>query len=741
MQKYADVVLDRKGNVVQGARVLVKTTAGANAALFSDNGITPMSNPVITDNLGRFAFYAENGRYNLQVYIGSVLFSVSNDILLEDPLDETPEVIDGGTIKNVALKNVTVDGFPWDGGIAPRVSALEAMASSGSVSAVTTEDYAIVSYFAQEADGSRMPSANCYVYEPDTETLVTTLQDASGGALANPFTAGGNGLVQFAAPNGRYDLRVVKGARDYRVRVQCNDVAGNVMAADLASAEGSKTVGHQDPYAPAYLKTVSDLLNGEDVSALRGIPKTEWDAIANRTTTLDVTSHIQALINEFGNAKKVGGIVLPYGALVINGLILNQRGLRVRGANKTMTHIYPTTGSNTFIIGENRIEVSDMWIRPRTYAQGTQSSIVCTPFKTQNVGGVNAALDELNLHDVICEDLIGPALEIVSPLRESHIYQNRFIGMSDKAAGKGVIYGNLNAAFADNSNYIWLRNNVFYRFGAPALDLRGAGIGSKNYYDNWRISKNLFHNQLLDITLRPGGNAVVAEPTNTLFLQSGDLMYFEENTVTSFHSDYKGLLVETPNAAAEKNGRIIVKSGSVTGDDTVTGTNNGIAIHVKDAFATEVQGVGIRAGFQTVDIKVENTGAYAYTSRVDVSRNMSQNQFDVVVQLPATFKGVSQRAQDLTAVTASIGTVTITDVLKVKRSGRTVLSAGATTAVVTFASLGLPNMPNGNYDVYTQTVDQNLASWKSAGTASGFTINLASNPGTRTVAWLVNDPN
>jgi hypothetical protein len=110
MQKYADVVLDRKGNVVPGATVRVNTSAGAEAVLYAANGSSPISNPVITDNLGCFAFYAVNGRYNLQVYIGSALFTVSNDFLLEDPQDETPEVIKNGIIKDSALTNVTIDG-------------------------------------------------------------------------------------------------------------------------------------------------------------------------------------------------------------------------------------------------------------------------------------------------------------------------------------------------------------------------------------------------------------------------------------------------------------------------------------------------------------------------------------------------------------------------------------------------------------------------------------------------------
>lgn len=92
MQKYADVVLDRKGNVVPGAFVRVKTSANVDAVLYSDNGINPMPNPVVTDNLGGFSFYAANGRYNLLVYIGAALYTVSDDILMDDPADITTNV-------------------------------------------------------------------------------------------------------------------------------------------------------------------------------------------------------------------------------------------------------------------------------------------------------------------------------------------------------------------------------------------------------------------------------------------------------------------------------------------------------------------------------------------------------------------------------------------------------------------------------------------------------------------------
>lgn len=97
-------------------------------------------------------------------------------------------------------------------------------------------------FFAQDDQGNLLGGATCYLYVRGTENLATGLQAANGTALANPFTADATGLIQFAAPNGLYDLRVVKGARDYRVRVQCLDVEESVAEAEAAAnrAEGAR---------------------------------------------------------------------------------------------------------------------------------------------------------------------------------------------------------------------------------------------------------------------------------------------------------------------------------------------------------------------------------------------------------------------------------------------------------------------------------------------------------------------
>lgn len=97
-------------------------------------------------------------------------------------------------------------------------------------------------YFAQDDQGNKIAGATCYLYQRGTESLVLGLRKANGVFLNNPFTADENGFVQFAAPNGLFDLRIVGGNRDYRLQLQFNDVAADLAAANSAAAraEGAR---------------------------------------------------------------------------------------------------------------------------------------------------------------------------------------------------------------------------------------------------------------------------------------------------------------------------------------------------------------------------------------------------------------------------------------------------------------------------------------------------------------------
>lgn len=84
MQKYQNNVTNNFGVPIQGASVLVTTyPAGATATIYSDNGVTTQPNPMTTNNLGFFAFYAADGHYSLQITGAGILPLNITDILLQ----------------------------------------------------------------------------------------------------------------------------------------------------------------------------------------------------------------------------------------------------------------------------------------------------------------------------------------------------------------------------------------------------------------------------------------------------------------------------------------------------------------------------------------------------------------------------------------------------------------------------------------------------------------------------------
>jgi len=88
MQKYQDVVSKPNGDIVVGASVLVQTyPAGVTSTIYSDDGVTAATNPLTTDSLGGFAFYAPNGRYQLVISGAGITQRTVTDVLLEDITD------------------------------------------------------------------------------------------------------------------------------------------------------------------------------------------------------------------------------------------------------------------------------------------------------------------------------------------------------------------------------------------------------------------------------------------------------------------------------------------------------------------------------------------------------------------------------------------------------------------------------------------------------------------------------
>lgn len=89
-------------------------------------------------------------------------------------------------------------------------------------------------FFVQDDQGNKLPGAQCYLYQRGSESPASGAVKANGGPLGFPFTADHDGLVQLAAPNGLYDLRVTGEGRDYRILLQFNDVSESIESAQAA---------------------------------------------------------------------------------------------------------------------------------------------------------------------------------------------------------------------------------------------------------------------------------------------------------------------------------------------------------------------------------------------------------------------------------------------------------------------------------------------------------------------------
>lgn len=87
MQKYINNVSSRNGVAVNGAVVTVTTLGGVSATIYTDNGVTIRTTPLITNANGYFEFYAADGRYTLTISSPSLVPTPFVDIILFDPVN------------------------------------------------------------------------------------------------------------------------------------------------------------------------------------------------------------------------------------------------------------------------------------------------------------------------------------------------------------------------------------------------------------------------------------------------------------------------------------------------------------------------------------------------------------------------------------------------------------------------------------------------------------------------------
>lgn len=208
-------------------------------------------------------------------------------------------------------------------------------------------------YFAQDAEGNAQPNATCYLYNADTTNLANGLVDANNQPLTNPFVSNDYGLIQFKAPNGLYDLRVISGVRDYKIRVQAADaseliggIADAVAAAAVATAAADNATSKSQIATDSAANAVDarDAAESYAINALSSVGQTQTFAIQAQQAVVDAEAVL---------VSKVDKSYMPIDprnlGLDVTGVVDVAVGLNTmfNGGNK---HIH-ITGPATYLIG------------------------------------------------------------------------------------------------------------------------------------------------------------------------------------------------------------------------------------------------------------------------------------------------------------------------------------------------------------------------------------------------------
>lgn len=104
MRQYIDTLQDVQGNALVGATVLVQNyIGGANASIFSDNGLTPIVTSTVTTGAdGQFNFFAADGDYNLVMSKNATIFKTQSPVSLFDGAAQVTAA-DSGAVNAYAI--------------------------------------------------------------------------------------------------------------------------------------------------------------------------------------------------------------------------------------------------------------------------------------------------------------------------------------------------------------------------------------------------------------------------------------------------------------------------------------------------------------------------------------------------------------------------------------------------------------------------------------------------------------
>lgn len=233
MQKYQNNIAGRNGDVVTGASVLIAPAGSVTpSTIYSDNGVTPIANPLTTDVNGYFEFYVADGTYDIRVN-GSAAYT---DVLIVDalsglngrPTTSDLAASDGGTKIGTPTGTVqdALDVRPTADELAaaatvPLMAFTAAESQSIFDNALPMQSYTALRAYTGRAVGVRITAAGVAgVFQRDASDATsadnggTIIADASGRRWKRLF-GGAVSVAWFGAKDSVESSDAIQAAFDY----------------------------------------------------------------------------------------------------------------------------------------------------------------------------------------------------------------------------------------------------------------------------------------------------------------------------------------------------------------------------------------------------------------------------------------------------------------------------------------------------------------------------------------------
>ena len=360
---------------------------------------------------------------------------------------------------------------------------------------------------------------------------------------------------------------------------------------------------------------------------------------ADKTGILESTDAIQSAIN-YANT------IVPKGNYNVKSIVI-PNGRSLSGDGMTNTLFNPTNGYNTIILSGDKITLFDFGFQSLSVdpvQNEVYSHCIYTDAVTYNAGFMRP-MEGIKINRLSFRNLKGAGIYIDQPIRESHISENRFVGMGTTTISP--ITSRQEKGSPNNSNNLWIRNNMFYRFASPAIYFKSSTLSTSNLsYSDIYINHNLIHNQLLNEAngIPTSGTVVCAELTHTVVLEECYASDISHNKITAIHPQKIGIYLQNTDTQPARSNIITNNYMSFNGgrtDITYPSTGHYVySVNPKSAIITENTLYG---GNVSTDIRISTTGAMASTTiQLAISENVSEAS-DITLLLPSLYKGTIEK--------------------------------------------------------------------------------------------------